>query len=41
MDIISHTLTGVAVGTVASSFSNEKWHNKLTIILFGAFGGTT
>ena len=39
MDIISHTLTGVAVGTVASSFSNEKWYNKLTIILFGAFGG--
>ncbi len=39
MDLISHTLTGVAVGTVASSFSQSKWYAKLSIIVIGSFGG--
>ncbi|ANQ51741.1 metal-dependent hydrolase [Flammeovirga sp. MY04] len=39
MDIISHTLTGVAVGTVAASFSKKKWTDKLMILLAGGFGG--
>ena len=39
MDIISHTLTGVAVGTVVSSFSKNKWYTKISIILIGGLGG--
>lgn len=33
MDIISHTLTGVAIGTVFSSVSKNPWKEK-TLILF-------
>ena len=39
MDLISHTLTGVAVGTVASSFSKSKWYTKIWIVVIGGFGG--
>lgn len=39
MDIISHTLTGVALGTVAATISNESWKGKSVIILAGALGG--
>ncbi|PCI98025.1 MAG: hypothetical protein COB15_06745 [Flavobacteriales bacterium] len=39
MDIISHTLTGVAVGTLIATLSNENWRKKVSIILIGAFGG--
>lgn len=39
MDIISHTLTGTAVGTVLATFSNATWKKKALIILAGSFGG--
>ncbi len=39
MDIISHTLTGVAVGTVIATISNGSWKRKSLIILIGGFGG--
>jgi len=39
MDIVSHTLTGVAVGTVAATISNGLWKRKGLIILSGGFGG--
>lgn len=39
MDIISHTLTGVAVGTVFATISNSSWKSKGVIILAGGFGG--
>jgi len=39
MDIISHTLTGVAVGTVVSSLSQQNWIRRISIVLFGGFGG--
>ena len=39
MDIISHTLTGVAVGTVFSTISNDSWKNKGLIVLTGGLGG--
>ncbi len=39
MDILSHTLTGVAVGTVVSSFSKKGFKRKLLIILVSGFGG--
>lgn len=39
MDIISHTLTGIAVGTVSATISNSSWRNKGLIILTGGLGG--
>lgn len=39
MDIISHTLTGVAVGTVLTTISNANWKQKGLVILAGALGG--
>ena len=39
MDIISHTLTGLAVGTVASSFSKESWNSRFSIVFFGGLAG--
>ena len=39
MDIISHTLTGIAVGTVFSTISHGSWKRKGLIILAGGFGG--
>lgn len=39
MDIISHTLTGVAVGTVAATFSKKSWKTKVSIVLTGGLGG--
>ncbi|MFZ6052054.1 metal-dependent hydrolase [Halocola ammonii] len=39
MDIISHTLTGVAVGTVLATFSNGSMKEKGSILLAGASGG--
>lgn len=39
MDIISHTLTGIAVGTVVATISNSSWKSKGLIILTGGFGG--
>jgi len=39
MDIISHTLTGVEVGTVMATVSDGSWQQKGLIILAGGFGG--
>lgn len=39
MDIISHTLTGIAVGTVSATISNSSWKGKSLIILVGGLGG--
>lgn len=39
MDIISHTLSGVAVGTVVATISNGSFKEKGLIILAGGFGG--
>lgn len=39
MDLISHTLTGVAVGTVASTFSTKDFKSRTAIVLTGGFGG--
>lgn len=39
MDIISHTLTGVAVGTVFATLFNGNWKKKSAIILVGGLGG--
>ena len=39
MDIISHTLTGIAVGTVFAPISNGNWKQKSSIILIGGLGG--
>lgn len=39
MDIVSHTLTGVAVGTVFATISNFSWKKKILIVLSGALGG--
>jgi inner membrane protein len=39
MDIISHTLSGVAVGTVVAAISDTSFKAKDLIILTGGFGG--
>jgi len=39
MDILTHTLSGLAVGTVAASFSKKGWKNKSAIIVFSGLGG--
>lgn len=39
MDIISHSLSGVAAGTVVATVSNCSWKRKGLIIMAGGFGG--
>lgn len=39
MDILTHTLCGVAAGTVLASFTKKKWKEKLTIMAFSGIGG--
>lgn len=39
MDIISHTLTGIAVGTILANISNGSFKKKGLIILTGGLGG--
>lgn len=39
MNILTHTLSGVAVGTVVASFSKSGFANKTKIILFSGFAG--
>jgi inner membrane protein len=39
MDIISHTCTGLAVGTVVATISDFSWKKKGAIILLGGLGG--
>ncbi|MBN2570594.1 MAG: metal-dependent hydrolase [Ignavibacteriales bacterium] len=39
MDILTHTLSGVAIGTVVSSFANSGFKNKLGIVLISGFAG--
>ncbi len=38
MDILTHTITGVAIGTVMASFTNKGFEKKLLIIIAGGFG---
>lgn len=39
MDILTHTLSGTAIGTVVSSFANSGVKNRLKIILISGFAG--
>lgn len=39
MDIITHTLSGVAIGTVLTSFSSNKFRNKFGLIAIAGLGG--
>ncbi|BDD08830.1 hypothetical protein FUAX_12620 [Fulvitalea axinellae] len=39
MDILTHTMTGLAVGTVAAGFSKKSWFMKSKYILAGGFAG--
>lgn len=39
MDILTHTLSGVAIGTVVSSFSNHGFKKRLKIVLMSGFAG--
>lgn len=39
MDIISHTMTGLAGGTVLANISDETWKKKFNIFFAGALGG--
>ncbi|GAB5556873.1 MAG: hypothetical protein SchgKO_10860 [Schleiferiaceae bacterium] len=39
MDLLSHTLTGIAVGTVFSALSKTSWKGKTAIVLAGGLGG--
>lgn len=39
MDILTHTLSGIAIGTVLSSFTNSGFKEKLKIILISGFAG--
>jgi inner membrane protein len=39
MDILTHSLSGLAIGTVVSSFSNQGATEKLKIILLSGFAG--
>ena len=38
MDILTHTLSGLAAGTVMAGFSSNGWKEKSAIILFSGFG---
>lgn len=39
MDILTHTLSGLAVGTVVSAFSNKGFKERLKIVLISGFAG--
>jgi len=39
MDILTHTLSGVAIGTVVSSYTDRSFGDKLKIVLLAAVGG--
>lgn len=39
MDILTHTLSGVAIGTVVSSFSDYGFKDRLKIVLISGFAG--
>lgn len=39
MDLLSHIASGIAIGTVAASFSKNSWKEKLGIVTVGGFGG--
>lgn len=39
MDILTHTLSGIAAGTVIFTFSIRGFNEKLKVILFSGFGG--
>lgn len=39
MDILTHTLSGIAVGTVLASRSSGNWRSKSSILLFSGLGG--
>lgn len=39
MDILTHTLSGMAVGTVMASYSSRSWKHKLAIVSFAGLGG--
>lgn len=39
MDLVSHTLTGIAVGTVSANFSKKGLKDRLILLLIGGFGG--
>jgi len=39
MDILTHTLSGVAIGTVISNCSNDGFKHKLKIVLISGFAG--
>jgi len=39
MDILTHTLSGVAIGTVVSSFANSGFQDRLKIVLISGFAG--
>lgn len=41
MDILSHCLAGVAVGTVIAAFQNKNIHSASSTIISGAMGGFT
>ena len=38
MDILSHTLSGIAIGTVVSSFLDKGFGNRLGVIVIAGFG---
>jgi len=38
MDILTHALSGIAVGTVVTSFSNKSLWNKLGVTAIAGFG---
>ena len=39
MDILTHTLSGIAIGTVITSYSNKSFSNKFGLIAIAGFGG--
>lgn len=39
MDILTHTLSGLAAGTVMAGFSSRGWRNRTAIVLFSGLGG--
>lgn len=38
MDILTHTLSGIAIGTIVTSFSNKSLLNKIGVTAFAGFG---
>lgn len=39
MDIITHSLSGIAVGTVLAAYSNKNFSDKVFVVLLSGFGG--